>query len=141
MPMNIKGLHLKNFGPFRDYNLSFLEEEGGCLLLTGKNNEGKSSILSALKLLSASLRVLNVRKQGMEIQGEYVYRLLQQDTEDVQIKRMIHNYGSVRAEIHGRFDGNLNIAVYLIPRGKSDLLHLTDTFLQKHTRILGSSRP
>jgi energy-coupling factor transporter ATP-binding protein EcfA2 len=113
--MKIRALHLKNFGPFRDYKLSFLEEEGACLLLTGKNNEGKSSILSALKLLSSAIRVLNIRKQAMELKGEYVYRLLHQDTEDLQLKRMIHNYEPVRAAIHGYFDDNFSISVYLDP--------------------------
>ena len=113
--MKILSLHLKNFGPFRDYKISFLEESGSCLLLTGKNNEGKSNILNGLKLLSAAIRVSNKTKQAMEFDDRYVYRLLQQDVEHLQIQRMIYNYESVRAEIHGEFDGNLKISVYLDP--------------------------
>ncbi|MGD0816121.1 MAG: AAA family ATPase [Verrucomicrobiota bacterium] len=113
--MRLKSLHLKNFGPFRDCSIPFLEEEGVCLLLTGKNNEGKSSILSALKLLSSAIRVANNRKQAMVIDDEYVYRLLQQDTEDLQIRRMVHNYAAVRADIHGYFDGGVRISVHLDP--------------------------
>jgi predicted ATPase len=121
--MKLKALHLKNFGPFRDYKLTFLEEEAACLLLTGKNNEGKSNILSGLKLLSAAIRVSNKTKQAMILNGEYVCRLLQQDTETLQMKRMIHNYQSVRAEIHGDFDGNLRISVYLDPN--EELIYAT----------------
>ncbi len=113
--MHLKSLHLKNFGPFRDCKIPFLEEDGACLLLTGKNNEGKSNILSALKLLSSAIRVARNPKQAMELDGEYVYRLLQQDTEHLQIKRMVHNYGAVRADVHGYFDGNLRISVHLDP--------------------------
>jgi energy-coupling factor transporter ATP-binding protein EcfA2 len=121
--MKITALHLKNFGPFRDYKLSSLEEEGACLLLTGKNNEGKSSLLSALKLLSGAVRVAHNKKQAMEHRGDYVYRLLQQDTEHLQVKRMVHNYESVRADIHGYFDGNLRISVHLDP--DEDLIYAT----------------
>src|SRR5260221_4477746 len=113
--MILKGLHLKNFGPFSDCEIPFLEEQAACLLLTGKNNEGKSSILMALKLLAGAIKVYNVKKQGMELDGDYVYRLLQQDIEQLNMKRMIFNYKEVRAEIHGHFSENFRLSVYLDP--------------------------
>jgi predicted ATP-binding protein involved in virulence len=61
--MRIKQLSLKDFGPFKRYNISFLEDDDICLLLTGKNNEGKSSLLNSLKLLNAATKVINKKNK------------------------------------------------------------------------------
>jgi len=113
--MRIKRLKLKDFGPFKRYNIFFVDEDEVCMLLTGKNNEGKSSIINALKLLNAATRVLNKTKQEIRIDGDYFYKLLQQDTENLLIGRMIHNYSNNTAEITGVFQGDLEITVYLDP--------------------------
>jgi hypothetical protein len=120
--MHLRALELKNFGPFAECRIPFLDDVG-VLLLTGKNNEGKSNILTALKLLSAAIRVYNVKKQALEIDGDYVYRLLRQDTEQFHIKRMVHNYKQLRAEVHGYFTGNVKLSVYLDPG--EDLIYTT----------------
>ncbi len=86
--MRIRKLSLKNSGPFRTYDLT-LPEESVCVLLTGKNNEGKSTIINALKLLDSATRVIRQKKQIIYIEGEEVYKLLQQDTESLNIRRMI----------------------------------------------------
>ena len=41
--MRIKKLILENFGPFSKYEIAFVDKEPACVLLTGRNNEGKSS--------------------------------------------------------------------------------------------------
>jgi predicted ATP-dependent endonuclease of OLD family len=113
--MKIRNLTLKNFGPFRNYELAFPDDESVCVLLTGKNNEGKSSIINALKLLDSSTRVINQKKQRIILDGEEYYKLLQQDTESLNIKRMVHNYEENIAEIRGTFDDGLEVTVYLDP--------------------------
>jgi energy-coupling factor transporter ATP-binding protein EcfA2 len=114
--MRLEKLSLKDFGPFRRYSVTFVDEDQVCILLTGKNNEGKSSIINALKLLNAATKVINKTKQEFIIKGAYYYRLLQQDTENILIGRMIHDYSENIAEIKGSFRDGLNITVYLDPR-------------------------
>jgi energy-coupling factor transporter ATP-binding protein EcfA2 len=113
--MRLEQLSLKDFGPFRRYKVSFIDEDQVCILLTGKNNEGKSSLINALKLLNAATKVINKTKQEFKINGNYYYRLLQQDTENLLIGRMIHNYTDNVAEISGKFRDGLTINVYLDP--------------------------
>ncbi|OIO80600.1 MAG: hypothetical protein COW11_05970 [Candidatus Omnitrophica bacterium CG12_big_fil_rev_8_21_14_0_65_43_15] len=113
--MRIKQLILKDFGPFKRYSISFVNEDEVCVLLTGKNNEGKSSIINGLKLLDAATRVINKTKQEIRIGEDYYYKLLQQDTEDFLVGRMIHNYSKKKAEIIGVFHDGLKITVYLDP--------------------------
>ena len=83
--------------------------------MTGKNNEGKTIILNGLKLLDASTRVINKTKQEIRIKGDYYYKLLQQDTENLNVGRMIHNYSKTFAQITGIFQDGLAINVYLDP--------------------------
>ena len=73
--MRINQLILKDFGPFRHYKVPFVNEDEVCILLTGRNNEGKSSILNGLKLLEAATRVINKTKQEIIIDGNYYYKL------------------------------------------------------------------
>jgi predicted ATP-dependent endonuclease of OLD family len=101
--MRIRTLRIERFGPFRDYEVQFSEEENVCLLLTGKNNEGKSTILNCLRLLSNATRAISKKKQEISIDGRIFYKLLVQDTEDLNIRRMVHNYGDVRSKITGTF--------------------------------------
>ena len=114
--MRINQLILKDFGPFRHYKVPFVNEDEVCILLTGRNNEGKSSILNGLKLLEAATRVINKTKQEIIIDGNYYYKLLQQDTEHLLVGRMIHNYSETTAKIIGEFRGGLRITVYLNPK-------------------------
>lgn len=119
--MKIKRLKIKDFGPFSSYEINFLPERDVCVLLTGKNNEGKSSIINALRLLNYATRVLGKRKQEIDIDGNFYYKFLQQDTENLLIGRMIHNYGKTIARITGEFDDGLEINVYLSP--EEDLIY------------------
>jgi AAA15 family ATPase/GTPase len=114
--MRIRQLTIEDFGPFQHYRISFVDEDQVCILLTGKNNEGKSSIINALRLLDAASRVINKTRQEIRVEGEYYYKLLQQDTENILVGRMIHNYSDVIAKIKGIFRDGLMITVYLDPR-------------------------
>ena len=40
--MQIRKLILKNFGPFRNYEINFPADDDIIILFTGKNNEGKT---------------------------------------------------------------------------------------------------
>lgn len=114
--MRLRRLSLKNFGPFKRFSVAFPEEDQVCVLLTGKNNEGKSSIIRALNLLQSGTKVINKKRQEISIEGDYFYRLLQQDIFDIQIARMIHDYSDEVAEIVGTFDDNFKLSVYLNPK-------------------------
>ena len=114
--MRIKQLILNNYGPFRHYKIAFVDEDAVCILLTGKNNEGKSSILNALKLLDAATRVINKTKQEIILHGYYCYKLLQQDVEHLLVGRMVHNYVDTVATITGIFRNGLKVTVYLDPK-------------------------
>jgi predicted ATP-binding protein involved in virulence len=115
--MRIKQLILKDYGPFRNYKISFVDDDDVCILLTGRNNEGKSSILNALKLLDAATRVVNKTKQEIKIDGDYYYKLLQQDTENLLVGRMVHNYtDNTIAKITGSFRDGFKVTVYIDPK-------------------------
>jgi predicted ATPase len=116
--VRIKELILKDFGPFKNYRISFIEQNEVCVLLTGKNNEGKSNIINSLKLLNAATRVINKTKQEISINGNYYYKLLRQDTEGILIGRMIHNYSKNTAQIIGIFHDHFKIKVYLDPKNE-----------------------
>lgn len=108
-------MQINNFGPFRRYTLNLPPEDSACVLLTGKNNEGKSSIISALKLVDAATRAVGRTRQRMLMNHEEYFRLLQQDVEDLPVKRVIHNYGDVQAELIADFSDDFQITVYLDP--------------------------
>lgn len=113
MAMRIKRLIFDNFGPFRHYDVPFTEEKSACILLTGKNNEGKSNIILGLKLLSSACRSIGKKQMKVLIEDTECFKLPQQDIQDINIGRMLHNYSGERAQVHGIFDGDLTITVYL----------------------------
>lgn len=111
--MRIRKLLLVNFGPFNRYEIPFVDEEPACVMLTGKNNEGKSNIILALKLLfSACKSIGKTQLITLVNDGEY-FRLPQQDTEGISIGRTLHNYSGDHAQIQGTFDEGLKVTVYL----------------------------
>lgn len=114
--MRIEKLILENFGPFQNYELDFPAEEGVSLLLVGKNNEGKSTILSALKILSDSTKVIGKSKYRLSINDEPFYGLLKQDVGDIRIGRLIYNYGDEISKITGIFSNNFQITAFLDPQ-------------------------
>jgi len=110
--MKIKKLLLENFGPFQRYDIPFVDDEPACVLLTGKNNEGKSNIILALQLLSSACRIIGKTKMRIVIDGETFYRLPQQDTQNLQLGRILHNYQGDYAQIHSTFENGLTVTVY-----------------------------
>lgn len=111
--MRIRNLVLENFGPFRSYTIPFVEEDSVCLLLTGKNNEGKSNILFAIRLLAIATRTINRSQSRIVIEDDTFYALPQQELEGVVIGRLLHNYAGTHARIRGQFDDGLEITVIL----------------------------
>jgi hypothetical protein len=113
--MRIEKLLLRNFGPFKKYEINFLKDENTSLLITGKNNEGKSNLIFALKLVQAGLRVISKKKQEVRIDSQTYYKLYSQDTEDLLVPRLIHNYIDELAEISANFNDGLSISIFLDP--------------------------
>lgn len=111
--MKIKKLLLNNFGPFRNYEFDFPNEPNISLLLTGKNNEGKSTILNSIKLLNYATKVVDKTRQSFWLDGDLYYHLYKQDIEDLLIGRMIFNYRSTIATIKGLFSNKLTLTVYI----------------------------
>jgi energy-coupling factor transporter ATP-binding protein EcfA2 len=97
--MRIQSLFLENFGPFKSYQITFDQEEQTCILLTGKNNEGKSNILLALKLVKSAFNSIGKKRQLVLIDDNEYYRLPQQDIQNLNIGRMLHNYQGTQAKI------------------------------------------
>jgi energy-coupling factor transporter ATP-binding protein EcfA2 len=111
--MKLINLAIDNFGPFRSYEIPFAQGDHDCFLLTGKNNEGKSNIILALKLLSAATRTIGRHQFRQVMDDQLFYRLPQPDVEGLRIGRLLHNYEGDRASIHGQFDNGLTITVIL----------------------------
>ena len=111
--MRIKRLKLENFGPFRRYDIPFVDEDPACVLLTGKNNEGKSNIILALKMLSSACRSIGRRKMIVDIDGDEYYKLVQQDIVGINIGRILHNYTGDYARIYAAFENDFEIMVHL----------------------------
>ncbi len=113
--MRIKQLKLTNFGPFRSYTIDFKERNEAYVLLTGKNNEGKTHIVKALRLLDAALRVIGKRQQQYCYDDDIYYKLLQQDTDGLLLGRMIYNYHDVVGTIKAVFSNNFRVTAYINP--------------------------
>lgn len=111
--MHILNIRLDNFGPFLSYDVPFAKDQEACVLLTGKNNEGKSNIILGLKLLASACRSVGRRQMLTRISGSEYYRLPQQDIRDINIGRMLHNYTGSRATIEGRFENGFTVMVVL----------------------------
>ena len=111
--MRIKSLSLDNFGPFRKYEIPFVDEEPVCLLITGRNNEGKSNIILALRLLASACRSVGRRPLRIVLDGNEYYQLPQPDVENINIGRTLHNYTGDYAKIIAEFENGFSITVVL----------------------------
>jgi energy-coupling factor transporter ATP-binding protein EcfA2 len=116
-------LILENFGPFKNYELDFPQEEGVCVLLVGKNNEGKSTILRALKLIHDATKVIGKRKYRRIINSDLYFNLLKQDIGDIRIGRLIYNYVTDTSQITGIFSNGSSITVFL--DAEKDIVYAT----------------
>jgi len=111
--MRIKSLSLDNFGPFRRYDIPFVEEEPVCLLITGRNNEGKSNIILALRLLASACRSVGRLQTRIVLDGNSYYRLPQTDVENINIGRILHNYTGNYAKVMAEFEKDFWVTVIL----------------------------
>ena len=86
--MQISSLHIRNFKYIRDMEIRNIEN---ALILVGKNNTGKTSVLDAVRAVSGSYRIrecdFNEKKQRIEIT-----MTLSISREDLQ---MLHHHGRV----------------------------------------------
>lgn len=113
--MKIKQIKLSKFGPFYNYTLNLETKEEVCLLITGKNNEGKSNIILALKLIDAAFRVINKKRYEITVNSISYFEFLKQDTEDYLIQKMVYNYGDNIAIIRADFEKEFNLTIYIDP--------------------------
>ncbi|APZ47318.1 hypothetical protein BW723_13945 [Polaribacter reichenbachii] len=113
--MKIKQIKLNKFGPFYNYTLNLATNDEVCLLITGKNNEGKSNIILALKLIDAAFRVINKKRNEIKVNSTLYYEFLKQDTEDYLIQRMVYNYSDNIAVIKADFEKKFNLTIYIDP--------------------------
>ncbi len=119
--MRLNKLLLNKFGPFRKYEIDFIDEDKVCILLTGKNNEGKTTLINALKFIDKALKVLNKRKQKIFLNDNQYFRLFHQDVENVNIGRLVYNYESTIATIKAIFIDNFEVIVYIDP--ENDMIY------------------
>ena len=111
--MIIESLELKNFGPFLHYKIKFPQGHHSCVLLTGKNNEGKSNIIFAIRLVALATQTIGKPKFRVLVNGDEFFKLPQQDINDINIGRTLHNYAGGMAEVIARFSSGLKIIVYM----------------------------
>ena len=105
--MKLKELHLYNFGPFEDYSLQFPSDARSCILITGKNNAGKTTIIRALRLISSALKLTTNSPTPLRRQ------LLKKDTKDIYIASMIYRFEEGQAAVEALFDNGKTITVIL----------------------------
>jgi AAA15 family ATPase/GTPase len=105
--MKLKELHLYDFGPFEDYCLEFPSDAKSCILITGKNNAGKTTIIRALRLVSSALKFANYSSIPL------VRELLKKDTQDIDISTMIYRFQEGQAAIEAVLDNGKTITVWL----------------------------
>jgi predicted ATP-binding protein involved in virulence len=103
--MRLKTLYLENFGPFKEYEVEFPTESKSCILITGKNNAGKTTIIRAISLINSALHFAKRSTKQIEKQ------LLKKDIQN--INRLIHKFQPRKAIIEATFDNEKVITVTL----------------------------
>lgn len=111
--MRIRKLTFENFGPFPEYQIEFPLDNQAFVLLVGKNNQGKSTIIRALKLINDATKVIGKTKFKYYTEETYFYKLLKQDVGDIRIGRLIYNYKDDNGKIICEFDDDFTIMIYL----------------------------
>jgi len=105
--MKLKELHLSNFEPFEDYTLGFPSDPSSCILITGKNNAGKTTIIRALQLINNALK-LTKNSPTPQI-GQFPKKI----TKNIDITSMIYNFEEGQATVDALFDNGKTITVIL----------------------------
>ncbi|MGN0159327.1 MAG: ATP-dependent nuclease [Brotaphodocola sp.] len=121
--MQITSLHIRNFKSIRDLEIHDIDN---ALILVGKNNTGKTSILDAIRVVIGSLQIteldFNEKKQNIEIS-----MVLKISNEDLQ---QFHSYGIVSC--YKRFDAWLRDFKHKLPAFEDGFLPFT--FIANHNR-------
>ena len=114
--MQITSLHIRNFKSIRDLMITDIDN---ALILVGKNNTGKTSVLDAIRVALGVLPVtdldFNEKKQNIEIS-----MTLHISEEDLQ---QFHSYGIVSC--YKRFDAWLRDFKHKLPGFQDGLLSFT----------------
>ena len=139
--MRIRKLTLENFGPFKSYDITFPPDDHCCVLFTGKNNEGKSNIIFALKLVSSAINNIGKSKLRTVINNEAYFKLPQQDVSNINIGRVLHNYGRDFAHITAEFDDGLLIEVTIDEQNNSIYAEPCPRLKGKDKKIIGFIPP
>lgn len=78
--MRLNTLYLENFGPFKEYQVEFPAESKSCILITGKNNAGKTMLIRSINLISNALHFAGRSTKPIERQ------LFKKDIQDINIQ-------------------------------------------------------
>lgn len=105
--MRLKTLNLENFGPFKEYEVEFPADAKACILLTGKNNAGKTTIIRALRFINGALRFAKGNSRPI------TKELLKKDFPNFQVMSFIHRFKDGQAKIEATFDNDKTITVIL----------------------------
>jgi len=105
--MRLKTLYLENFGPFKEYEIEFPTESKSCILITGKNNAGKTTIIRGINLISSALHFARGSSKPIEKQ------LFKKDVQIINVQTMIYRFQSSKATIQATFDNEKTIKVIL----------------------------
>jgi energy-coupling factor transporter ATP-binding protein EcfA2 len=142
--MILKRLYLENFGPFKEYEIRFdainLKDQS-TILLTGKNNQGKTTIITALKLLHYGSKVINNNKLIITHRDDYYFKLLENDISEINIGRMIHNYLFAEAKIIAEFKNGSTLTVILDDSSKKIFATNNARLPKNHINIFGFIPP
>lgn len=111
--LKLRSLALQNYGPFSRYRIDFPPDDQICVLLTGKNNEGKTSLITALRLVASAATAITTPSLQVNVGGLACHRLPKYDTENIVIQRLLHNYAGDRASITAELDNGFEISVHL----------------------------
>ncbi|MDO8569032.1 MAG: AAA family ATPase, partial [Dehalococcoidales bacterium] len=100
--MRLRRLTLKNFGVFKEYEVDFPTDVKTCILITGQNNAGKTTIIRGLRLIASALR-------GKLDTGQ----LLKRDTSSIDTCKLVHRFQKGEATIQATFDNDRTVSVWL----------------------------
>jgi len=126
--MKLKELHLNSFGTFEDYSLEFPTHATSCILITGKNNAGKTTIIRALRLVSSALQL------ATHFRTPLTRELPQKDTKDIDTTSMIYGFQEGQAVVEAVFDNRKTITIILDSTNNSitcSLPHIQSSLTQQ----------
>ena len=133
--MRLKTLYLENFGPFKKYEVEFPTESKSCILITGQNNAGKTTIIRAINLISSALLFARSSRQPIEKQ------LFKKDIQDINIQKMIHKFQSCKATIQATFDNYKTIEVILDGSDNTAMCYIPEYTHTSMSQIFGFLPP